>query len=63
MSQRLYVVINDDTRTHHLVSATSQAQAVHHIAHSMLRVAIAKPMEIVDLMRQGIVPTDAAVKS
>ncbi len=58
--KRIYLVTDDrvlgvpDRQTQFLVSATSPHQARTFVARKSLHVAIAKPREIVDLMREKI---------
>lgn len=50
---RLYKVI-DAAGVGHLVDATSVAQARNHVASDQIKVSIAKPAEIVEMMTSGI---------
>ena len=50
--QRLYKVTNGDKT--YLVQATSQAQALRHVAGRVYAVDIAKPLEVAHLMSAGI---------
>lgn len=58
MQNRIYVVMNDSGDPF-LVRATSQAQALRHIAGRHYSVRIAKTTEIVDLMSKGTKVEDA----
>jgi hypothetical protein len=50
--QRLYKVTNGDKS--YLVQATSQAQALRHVAGRLYSVEIAKPLDVAHLMSSGI---------
>jgi hypothetical protein len=50
--QRLYKVTNGDKS--YLVQATSQAQALRHVAGRLYSVEIAKPLDVARLMSSGI---------
>ena len=50
--QRLYKVTNGDKS--YLVQATSQAQALRHVAGRVYSVDIAKPLDVAQLMSSGI---------
>ena len=56
--QRIYIVTNGGTQ--HLVQASSQAQAVRHIAGKTFGVRIAKTLDVVQLMSNGAVLETAA---
>jgi hypothetical protein len=51
MEQRIYKVTNGDKT--HLVQATSQAQALRHVAGNTFIVEIAKTLDVVDLLTAG----------
>jgi len=51
--QRIYIVTNGGTQ--HLVQASSQAQAVRHIAGKTFGVRIAKTLDVAQLMGNGAV--------
>ena len=50
---RIYVVTNTITGVKHLVKATSQSQALSLLAREVLEVAIARPLEVANLMSAG----------
>lgn len=58
MQTRIYVVMND-AGDPFLVKASSQAQALRHIAGRYYSVRIAKTTEVVDLMSKGTKVEDA----
>ena len=49
--QRIYVVTNGGAQ--HLVQASSQAQAIRHIAGKTFDVRIAKTLDVAQLMSKG----------
>ena len=51
--QRIYVVTNGGTQ--HLVQASSQAQAIRHIAGKTFDARIAKTLDVAQLMGNGAV--------
>jgi hypothetical protein len=50
--QRLYKVTNGEQT--YLVQATSQAQALRHVAGRLYSVEIAKPLDVAHLMSSGV---------
>jgi len=51
--QRIYIVTNGGAQ--HLVQASSQAQAIRHIAGKTFEVRIAKTLDVAQLMSNGAV--------
>ena len=56
--QRIYVVTNGGNQ--HLVQASSQAQAIRHIAGKTFDARIAKTLDVAQMMSNGVV-LEAAV--
>ena len=56
--QRIYIVTNGGTQ--HLVQASSQAQAIRHIAGKTFDVRIAKTIDVAWLMSNGTILETAA---
>ena len=52
VDQRIYKVTNGDTT--YLVQATSQAQALRHVAGRLYSVEVAKAMDVAHLMSDGV---------
>ena len=52
VDQRIYKVTNGDNT--YLVQATSQAQALRHVAGRLYSVEVAKAMDVAHLMSDGI---------
>ena len=51
MDKRIYKVTDDQNA--HLVMATSQAQALRHIAGKTYKVEIAKAIDVAEMVRNG----------
>ena len=56
--QRIYVVTNGGSQ--HLVQASSQAQAIRHIAGKTFDARIAKTLDVAQMMSNGVVLETAA---
>lgn len=56
---RIYIVADNDTGGSYLVRATSQAQALSHIAHCQYKTRVATQDDIVAAMQAGAVVKDA----
>ena len=52
VDQRIYKVTNGDNT--YLVQATSQAQALRHVAWRLYSVEVAKAMDVAHLMSDGV---------
>ena len=52
VDQRIYKVANGDNT--YLVQATSQAQALRHVAGRLYSVEVAKAMDVAHLMSDGV---------
>lgn len=52
VDQRIYKVTNGDNT--YLVQATSQAQALRHVAGRLYSVEVAKAMDVAHLMSDGV---------
>ncbi len=59
--QRIYKVTSGDTT--HLVQATSQAQALRHVAGKMFTVEVAKAIDVAQLMSKGSTIEVAAMQA
>ncbi len=55
---RIYSV-KDKTGEEHLVEATSQAQAIRHVARGMFQIEVATAKEVATAMKAGAVVEDA----
>ena len=53
MSRRIYIVTNTITGVKHLVKAGSQAQALSLLARELLVVALARPVQVAELLTAG----------
>lgn len=56
---RIYTVAHDDTGNAYLVRATSQAQALSHVARCQYSTRVATQDDIVAAMQSGIAVEDA----
>jgi hypothetical protein len=54
MTQRIYTVKSHNSDHTHLVMATSQAQALRHIAGKNYDVEVAKAVDVAVLMKVGV---------
>jgi hypothetical protein len=61
-AQRIYIVSDNDTTGARLVKATSQAQAIRHVAESRYNVEVASAMDVADMMVSGITVENASAK-
>ena len=52
MSQRIYKVTSGEVS--HLVQATSQAQAIRHVAGKLYSAEVAKAIDVAQLMSKGV---------
>lgn len=62
-ARRIYLVTNNDSEVRHLVRATSQAQAIRHIAGQMFSATTAGQEAIVELLGLGCAVHDAATSA
>jgi hypothetical protein len=58
-NQRIYKVTSGDKT--HLVQATSQAQALRHVAGKTFGIEVAKSIDVATLMSKGVTVETAAI--